>query len=236
MEREAVILAGGLGTRLKTKITGRPKPMALVNGKPFLYYLIRYLSKNNFQHLILAVGYKHEIIRDYFGTRFKGIQITYAVEKTPLGTGGAVLNALNYARNACCFILNGDTYFPVSFDRMEQLAVKQKCDLVMALRKLGNVSRYGTVSLNDQGRITGFKEKKKSPAPGLINGGIYYLKKAAFTNIPFPDAFSFENDFLVTHVQRQNFCGIAFTDYFIDIGIPETFEQAQEDFFTFEDE
>ncbi len=236
MEREAVILAGGLGTRLQTKITGRPKPMALVNGKPFLSYLIRYLLKNNFQHLILAVGYKHKVIRDYFGTGFRGLQITYAVEEKPLGTGGAILNALKYTRNPCSFILNGDTYFPVSFDQMEQQSVQRKCHLVMALRKLENVSRYGTVSLNDEGRITGFTEKKESHTPGLINGGIYYLQKEAFMHLSFPETFSFENDYLVPHVETQNFCGIVFTDYFIDIGIPETLEQAQKDFFTFEDE
>jgi D-glycero-alpha-D-manno-heptose 1-phosphate guanylyltransferase len=234
MDREAVILAGGLGTRLKETIGGRPKPMALVNGKPFLAYLIRYLQKNNFQHLILAVGYKHTLIRDYFGTDFRGIPITYAVEETPLGTGGAVLNALKYARTPRCFILNGDTYFPVSPDRMEQLSDQRKCDLVLALYKLNNVSRYGTVTLNNENRITGFREKKESPKPGIINGGIYYLCKKAFMQLPFPKIFSFENDYLVPQVHHQNFCGIIFPDYFIDIGIPETLEQAQKDFFTFD--
>ena len=136
MGREAVILAGGKGTRLKTLVSDRPKPMALINGKPFLSYLANYLSMNKFSHIIFSIGYKHELIQEYFGENFKGMEISYAVEEKPLGTGGGILNAVKFANNTHTFILNGDTYFPVSFKKMENLAKGKDSGLVMALRQL----------------------------------------------------------------------------------------------------
>jgi len=235
MGREAVILAGGRGTRLKSLVSDRPKSMAPVNGKPFLLYLLNFLARNNFSHVILAVGYKHEIIREYFGERFRNINLSYAIEEKPLGTGGAILNALKLSENPYSFILNGDTYFPVSFDRMETCAGQKKAALIIALRRLDDVSRYGSLSTDKNGRITHFIEKKGEPAPGLINGGIYYLKNSTLLSVTFPQAFSFENDFLAPNVMCQHIYGVVFDTYFIDIGIPETFKQAQADFFTFED-
>ncbi|MBN1819300.1 MAG: nucleotidyltransferase family protein [Prolixibacteraceae bacterium] len=234
MGREAIILAGGKGTRLRSLVNDRPKPMALINDKPFLFYLLNYLSKHNFTHIILAVGYKHNIIREYFGTNLREIKLSYSIEKEPLGTGGAILKALKKSENPNSFILNGDTYFPVSFDQMEKIANQQNSDLIIALRKLDNVSRYGTVLMDSSNRITGFSEKKGEETPGLINGGVYYLKNSSFLKTGFPEVFSFEKDYLEKFALSHNFNGAVFTNYFIDIGIPETFKQAQSDFFTFE--
>ncbi|NQU88407.1 MAG: NTP transferase domain-containing protein [Mariniphaga sp.] len=235
MGREAIILAGGKGTRLQPLVSDRPKPMALINSKPFLYYLLNHLSKNNFKHIILAVGFKHELIYEFFGNKFKEVKISYAVEKKPLGTGGAILNALKLAQNHCSFILNGDTYFPVAFEQMEKLSIEKNSDLILALRELNDVSRYGTISLNKSKKVIDFIEKKGEPSSGFINGGIYYLRNLSLKSLTFPKVFSFENDYLAKHNHSQNFYGEIFKDYFIDIGIPETFKQAQSDFFTFED-
>jgi D-glycero-alpha-D-manno-heptose 1-phosphate guanylyltransferase len=236
MGREAIILAGGLGTRLQPLVSDRPKPMALVNGKPFLSYLLNYLDKNSFTHVILAVGFKFEIVSNYFGNHFRNIKITYAIEEKPLGTGGAILNSLKFSESEYSFILNGDTYFPVSFDEMESIARQNYSDLVVAIRQLDDVSRYGTITLGDSGRVKGFIEKKPEHHPGLINGGVYFLKNQSILHLPFPGVFSFENDFLMKFFESKAFHGMVFPGYFIDIGIPETYQQAQQDFFIFGEE
>jgi len=233
MKREAVILAGGMGSRLKTVVNDRPKPMALINNKPFLYYLLSNLKKEGFQHIILAVGFKHEIISDFFGNSFKEMDISYAIEEKPLGTGGGILNALKYAHEKRTFILNGDTYFPVPFKEMEKLADKKVSDLVIALRKLNDVSRYGTISVDSQKRVVEFIEKTNNKEPGLINGGIYLIENSSFLALPFPEKFSFEEDFLMAKFNEKQFFGIPFNSYFLDIGIPESYQQAQTDFLNF---
>lgn len=235
MSREAVILAGGMGTRLKSLVGDRPKPMALVNGKPFLRYLFRHLLKNDFRHIILAVGFRHEFISEYFGNRFEEMELSYAVETKPLGTGGGIRNALRYSTAEYSFILNGDTYFPVSFEEMELLSAKKTSDLTIALRRLEDVSRFGSIFLDKSQKLSGFIEKKPQAGPGLINGGIYYLRNQAFKELKFPENFSFEKDYLMKYAQIQNFYGIVFNNYFIDIGIPESLIQAQTDFFKFEE-
>jgi D-glycero-alpha-D-manno-heptose 1-phosphate guanylyltransferase len=236
MNREAIILAGGMGSRLKTVVTDRPKPMALINNKPFLYYLLSNLKKEGFQHIILAVGFKHKIISNYFGNSFKQMRISYAIEEKPLGTGGGILNALKYAHEKRTFILNGDTFFPVSFDDMEKTINEKNSDLVIALREITDVSRYGTISVNNQNRVVKFTEKIDTKKPGLINGGIYLLNNNSFLELSFPEKFSFEEDFLMANHTQKQFYGIPFNNYFLDIGIPEAYQQAQTDFLNFEDD
>lgn len=233
MTREAVILAGGIGSRLKTVVNDRPKPMALINNKPFLYYLLSNLKKENFEHIILAVGFKHKIISDFFGNTFQGMDISYAIEEKPLGTGGGILNALKHARKKNTFILNGDTYFPVAFDEIEKLANENKSDLIIALRKLTDVSRYGTISVNSENRVVDFIEKSYQHIPGLINGGIYLIKNSSLIELRLPKKFSFEEDFLMAKFNEKLFFGIPFNNYFLDIGIPESYKQAQKDFLNF---
>lgn len=234
MKREAVILAGGMGSRLKSIVNDRPKPMALINNKPFLYYLLSNLKKEGFKHIILAVGFKHKIISDFFGNSFKEMDITYAIEEKPLGTGGGILNALKYSREKQTFILNGDTYFPVPFDKMEKLAVEKESDLIIALRKLNDVSRFGTISIDSKNRVVNFIEKTNISESGLINGGIYLIKNASFSELPFPEKFSFEEDFIMADFQEKHFFGIPFNNYFLDIGVPESYKQAQTDFLNFD--
>lgn len=233
MNREAIILAGGLGSRLKSVVSDRPKPMALIGGRPFLLYLLKYLEKNGFSHVVLAVGYKHEMVFDFFGTKFGSLEIAYAIEDEPLGTGGAILNALRFSKSGQCFILNGDTYFQVSFDEMENIAEKNRCELVMAVRQLDDISRYGSLSIGNDGRVIGFVEKKDEPVPGIINGGVYWLDKTLFLQHNLPPVFSFENNYLTKFYASSGFYAMVSQGYFIDIGIPESYHQAQADFFNF---
>jgi D-glycero-alpha-D-manno-heptose 1-phosphate guanylyltransferase len=231
MNREAIVLAGGLGSRLKTVVSDRPKPMAEINGKPFLEYLLRYLNTQKITRVIFSVGHKHEMISNYFENSFLGMEICYAIEYEPLGTGGGIQNALREAKEERTFILNGDTFFPVNMSSMIQLADNENTDLLIALHQTNEKNRYGTIHIGEKGRILKFEEKSATQKSDFINGGIYLLKAADFLKLGFPEKFSFEKDYLEKYVEFQRFFGILFNDYFIDIGIPDTYLKAQKELF-----
>lgn len=222
---EAIILAGGFGTRLSHLVPDVPKPMASVNGRPFLQYIFDYLLKNGVTHAILAIGYKAEIIERFFGHVYHGIKITYSIEDNPLGTGGAIKKALEYCNNENVFIINGDTYFVVDLNKMKEFHTYKNSDLTLAVKHMSNFGRYGSVIIEDD-MITRFEEKKLT-AQGKINGGIYLLNKRIFDPI-YQKSFSFERVVL----QAGNIDVYAFESkgYFIDIGVPEDYYKAQRDF------
>jgi len=230
MYKEAIVLAGGAGTRLKEVISDKPKPMALINNKPFLEYLLNYLSKNGIVHVILSVGFKSEQIQGYFGKKYRNLEISYAIEDQPLGTGGGILLALQKAKTENVFIINGDTLFNIKLQEITEFHKKNKADLSIALNKVKDGSRYGTILIDNTHKIISFEEKKETNQDALINGGTYLLSKSSFLNINFPEKFSFEKDFLEKYYNTKRFYGIIFSDYFIDIGIPETYKKAQIDF------
>lgn len=230
MENEAIILAGGFGTRLKGIIDDKPKPMAPVNGKPFLEYLLSWLDNQEITHAILSVGYKSESVSDYFGNKFKNISIDYAFESEPLGTGGGILNAAKYSKSDNILILNGDTLFNIDLEKLYAIHYAKNAELTVALRKMEDGSRYGSVNIDEDNRIKAFTEKKEGLSNVLINGGVYLLNKLFFLKQSFPVRFSFEKDFLEAKYKNGYFYGTEFNDYFIDIGIPETYSQAQTDF------
>jgi len=222
---EALILAGGFGTRLKHIVSDVPKPMAPVNGHPFLEYIFNYLIDNGIRHIVLAIGYKGDIIKSYFGDSYKGISITYSIEDTPLGTGGAIKKALNYCNNDNVFIINGDTYYNVDLNLMKEFHNTKKSNLTVAVKTMYDFDRYGSViTKNDM--IIEFKEKKKI-ASGKINGGTYLIKKSVLNMIE-DESFSFEK--LVLESGIVNLFAFESDGYFIDIGIPSDYYKAQEDF------
>jgi len=226
MSYNAVILAGGLGTRLRSAIGETPKPMALVGDKPFLEYLLDFLYRSNINKVIISVGYKKEYISSYFGNRYKNIEINYAIEDYPLGTGGAILNALSMIDSDKFFVFNGDTYFEVDLSKMLKFFEETKADVLIALKKLKNIERYGKVIVDTDFRIIEFVEKG-SKQEGYINAGIYLLNKALFEKINLPNIFSFEKDFLEKYFKDLRFYGLPFNSYFIDIGVPEDYERAK---------
>jgi D-glycero-alpha-D-manno-heptose 1-phosphate guanylyltransferase len=228
MNREVIILAGGLGTRLKSVVADMPKPMAPVGNKPFLHYLFQYLQNFSVSKVILSVGYKSEAIESYFGNSFLGIPITYSVENEPLGTGGAIRKALDYAESSSVFILNGDTFFDVDLAAMEKQHHSSKYDLTIATKEMENFDRYGTVITNDK-RVVQFAEKQHTKK-GFINGGIYLMESAPFSKKEWPLKFSFENDYLLAQVHEGKFASFVSDKYFIDIGIPEDYERANVEF------
>lgn len=188
---QAIILCGGLGTRLKSVIKDIPKPMAPINDKPFLEFIFEYLKKQGIKEVILAVSYKYEVIKEYFKDEFLGIKIKYSIEKEPLGTGGAIKEALKIIKNEA-YVLNGDTFFGIDLSKLKLNGSK----ICLALKQMNDFDRYGTVNVDEQCLVISFEEKvfKKQ---GLINGGIYLLKKDIF------DKFDLEKNFLLKNFYKK---------------------------------
>ncbi|MBP6661155.1 MAG: nucleotidyltransferase family protein [Chitinophagales bacterium] len=219
-----IILAGGFGTRLSTVVKDVPKPMAPINGKPFLHYIFKELQHQKIKQVVLSVGHLKEVIQDYFQDSYLGISIQYAIENEPFGTGGGIKHAFNFVEDDA-FVLNGDTFFDIELSKLK----KTDADISIALKPMFNFDRYGTVELNNENRIVSFNEKKYCEH-GLINGGVYYFKKSMFDKIETERKFSFEKDILEKHLHHLQIQGTVFDNYFIDIGIPEDYKQAQIDF------
>ena len=178
---EAVVLCGGLGTRLRKIVKDVPKPMAPVGDKPFLAFVLEYLKKQNIKRVILAVSYKYEVIQQYFGGEFLGMEIVYSIEKIPLGTGGAIKQALEFASRDC-YVLNGDTFFEIPLEGMKL----GKSKICIALKRMYDFDRYGAVEIDKNGFVESFEEKKFIKE-GYINGGTYLVAKDIF------DKFILEN-------------------------------------------
>lgn len=226
---ECIILAGGLGTRLRGTIGEYPKCMAEVGGRPFIEYLIRDLEKKGCSRVILSLGYKHEILTDWIQTLDTQVRLDYVVETEALGTGGGILLAMNKATVPDVFVLNGDTYFDVDFDSLWALHSSHQSACTLSLKKLFDFDRYGVVETDSAQCITAFREKA-STAEGCINGGVYLVHRESFLKRQLPSKFSFEKDYLEKFVGEKKFFGSLQQGYFIDIGIPEDYEKAQKDF------
>lgn len=217
----AIILAGGFGTRLKSVISDIPKPMAPVNRKPFLHYVLLHLKANNCEKVILSVGYKHEVIEAFFGNRYLEMEIVYSIEDTPLGTGGAIKKALTLCKSSYCHILNGDTLFEANLDWNPPTDGKIK----MYVSQQEDISRYGALQLENN-CVVDFKEKG-AKGIGHINAGIYHLP----TNLLLSqkeEQFSFETEILSTLAPQNKIIANIQNAYFIDIGIPEDYLDFQE--------
>ena len=228
--QEAIILAGGLGTRLKGVVDDVPKVMAPVNGKPFLEYLLDYLENNVIEHVVLSVGYKYEVIQEHFKDKYKSIKIDYAIEDKPLGTGGGIQKAFEFINGTKSLVLNGDTMFQVNLSRINEFHFSQSARFTIVLRQVEDVTRYGSVETNYNNRIIHFNEKGEQFGPGKINGGVYLINKSFFTAKNFPEKFSLEKDVFEKLYLTQPFHGIVCKQYFIDIGIPEDYQKANNDF------
>ncbi|EAJ7432288.1 nucleotidyltransferase family protein [Campylobacter coli] len=215
---QAIVLAGGLGTRLRSVVQDLPKPMAPINGKPFLAFVLEHLKKQEITEIILSVSYKYELIQEYFKDEFHGMKIHYNIEKELLGTGGAIKDALKLVKNEV-YVVNGDTFFDIDLKKL----VLNGSKICIALKQMQNFDRYGTVNVDEQGIVTSFEEKvfKKQ---GLINGGIYLLKKDIFDEFSLGKKFSFE-EFLQENYKSLKIQTQIFDDYFIDIGIPEDYKE-----------
>lgn len=229
MFREAVILAGGFGTRLSHVVSNVPKPMAPVYGKPFLSYVMDRLVEAGLERIVLATGYKHEVIEAWFGAQYRGADIIYSHEDTPLFTGGAILQAARLLESDDFIVLNGDTLFDIDFAQLYAFHTSHKAHLSIALRHVEDTSRYGSVICKDY-RIMAFSEKAESHGAGDINGGIYAVSRPWLLTQDLPVKFSFEKELMQPLAGQEGFYGLSFSTYFIDIGIPEDYWRAQREF------
>jgi NDP-sugar pyrophosphorylase family protein len=221
----ALILAGGLGTRLRSVIGDLPKPMAPVAGRPFLEYQVAALRAQGLTDLVLSVGYRHELIEAHFGDGSAfGVRIAYAVEDQPLGTGGAVRLAAAALRDRpACLILNGDTYFEADFRLLIDRHLAAGAPATLALIRVPDAGRYGSVTLDPSGIVTGFAEKGSAGA-GLINAGAYAVSPAFLDDLPpEPTPLSLERDVFPVLCRRGRLRGLALSGLNIDIGVPDSY-------------
>jgi D-glycero-alpha-D-manno-heptose 1-phosphate guanylyltransferase len=231
---EAIVLAGGLGKRLRSVVQSVPKPMAPIGSRPFLAVLLDYLLEQGVERVILSVGYRAEQIQDYFGDRYRTCQLHYSVETSPLGTGGAVRQALHQVESEQVLLINGDTLFQVPLGSMLSFHQAQQADLTLALKPMQHGDRYGNVLLQGT-RVRQFEEKQYR-VESLINGGVYLLRSDLLNaldlsglsaNVSANAPFSLETDVIEPALDALNVQGFVVDQYFIDIGIPADFERAQ---------
>lgn len=222
---QAVILAGGLGTRLRPVVGETPKAMAPVAGRPFLEHLLSDLAAHGVRRAVLAVGYRREVIAAHLGAGFRGVSLAYSEEEEPLGTGGAVRRALRLAEPGPCLVLNGDTWVDLDHGAMVRAHVDAAAKVTIAVRAVPDVARFGALEL-DGGRVRAFREKGPSGS-GFINAGVYVLGPDLFDGLALPAAFSLERDVFAPRVRELAPLAFEATGRFIDIGVPEDFERAQ---------
>lgn len=221
---EAIVLAGGLGTRLREVVSDVPKVMAPVAGRPFLEILLTALARKGFQRVVLSLGYLADTVVHHFGGRFGGMELLYEIEPSPLGTGGAMRAALDRCAGEQVFVFNGDTFLDLEAADVEQQWRQQPGPIIVA-RDVPDTSRYGRLDVQDS-RVMGFFEKGMS-GPGLINAGCYVLPRGILDAFELGQAFSFETDFLPGAVKQQRFEVFVTRGYFIDIGVPADYARAQ---------
>jgi len=221
---EAVVLAGGLGTRLAQVVRDVPKPMAPVAGRPFLEILLAWLARKGFTRVVLSVGHMAEIIVDHFGARFAGMDLVYEVETSPLGTGGAIRQASSHCTAAHYFVFNGDSYLDLDVAQVEAQWQAYRAPIIVA-RAVPDTTRYGCLTTHE-GRITAFVAQGVG-GPGLINAGCYVFGSDELAGKPRGQAFSIETDYFVTEVQRRRFDYFLTDGQFIDIGVPADYARAQ---------
>ncbi|MEO9090910.1 MAG: nucleotidyltransferase family protein [Rhodanobacter sp.] len=223
---EAIILAGGFGTRLRSVVSDVPKPLAPVAGRPFLAWMLDDLAKQGIRRAILATGFMGDSVVDACGGQWRGMQLEYSQESTPLGTGGAIALAFSRVHGDACLVLNGDTWLAfdcADFDRGWRVSDAR---LAIALAEVADVSRYGAVQFEHQ-RVIGLVEKGHVGA-GYINAGVYGIRRSLLDDFPARENFSFEHEVLMPAVKREPVFAYTRTRDFVDIGVPQDYARAQQ--------
>lgn len=222
--REAIVLAGGFGTRLRQVVPDLPKPMAPVAGAPFLEILLRLLSGKGFERVVLSLGFMAERISGHFGRHFAGMELAYAVEERPLGTGGAVRLAMSHCGQDHIYVFNGDTFLDLEVDAVERHWQQHRRAIIVG-REVPDAARYGRLRVSN-GMLTGFAEKGIA-GPGLVNAGCYVFDRGRLDAFKLHEAFSLETDYLEKAVPEEPIDVFVTSGYFVDIGVPEDFLRAQ---------
>lgn len=222
---EAIVLVGGLGTRLRAVVNDVPKPLAPVVGRPFLGWVLDRLAAEGMRRIILATGYMSELVEQSIGSEWAGMRIVYSREEKPRGTGGAIRLAAESLERDAAHVMNGDTFLRYSLAQLESATTHADAWVGMALALVDDVGRYGALRL-ENGRVVDFQEKGGSGA-GYINAGCYFMTRHALQALPQQDAFSFETEVLQPLVSQRRVAAFVQTDSFVDIGVPEDYMRAQ---------
>ncbi len=226
MIREAIVLAGGLGTRLREAVPDLPKCMAPVAGKPFLEYLIQAYEQKGIERFILSLGYKADFVINHFQSRINSVALDFVIEKEPLGTGGAIMLCLEKVKAADVLILNGDTFYDADLALLFADHQKLQTECTLTLKPMINFDRYGAVQIDTNNMVQSFFEKRHYDE-GLINCGVYAANAEKLRKHRFAEKFSFEKEYLEVYCKDQ-LIGASIQDkYFIDIGIPSDYDRAQ---------
>ena len=223
---EAIVLVGGLGTRLRAVVSDVPKPLAPVAGRPFLAWVLDQLAAGGIRRALLATGHMAATVEAAVGRQWSGMEVAYSVEDEPLGTGGAVRMAAARLLGDAVHVLNGDTFLRYSPHALDRATRAAGTIAGVALAEVGDVSRYGAVEVA-HGKVSAFHEKS-GRGPGLINAGSYFLTAAALDALPAQAAFSLETGFLHPQAAAGGLAAFTATSGFIDIGVPEDYARAQE--------
>jgi len=226
MIREAIVLAGGLGTRLRSAVPDVPKCMAPVGGRPFIAWLTDYFRQAGIRRFIFALGYKHDAFEEFFRNQFPDGGYTVSLEQEPLGTGGAIRQACTLGTEETVLILNGDTFYRIGLEALSAFHQEKDADCSLCLKPMNDFDRFGVVELDKDQRVRLFREKQYY-REGLINGGVYAVRRERFLQEDLPQKFSFEKDYLEKVLETRPIYGIRQDHYFIDIGIPEDYQRIQ---------
>lgn len=227
---DVIILAGGLGTRLRSAVPDLPKPMADVKGKPFLCHLMDYWRAEGVSRFILSVSYKYQVIENYFGSRYKGAEVVYAIETEPLGTGGGLINAASQLRGENEFlVLNGDTFFQVELSALLAAHQESGADMTLSLKEVEKNSRYSGIELDAEGFVRSIAAREAVASSCLINGGVYLLRRSLLGEYAgrSPERLSLEDEILPGLIRgKKRLRGFVASGVFLDIGIPEDYHRA----------
>ncbi len=224
-----LILAGGLGTRLRPALADRPKVLALVNGRPFLSYLLDQQVDAGMREVVLCIGHLGELVVQAFGDAYRGMVVRYSKESKPLGTGGALRHALALVRSETILVMNGDSYCDIDLKSFIDWHIEKRFGASFVLAKVDDVGRYGSVGIDGDGRVLSFEEKSTNRGLGWINAGIYLFERATLSSMPEGGSISLEREVLPRLV-KKGFYGCCCHGEFIDIGTPESYRLAGEFF------
>ena len=225
----ALVLAGGLGTRLRSVVPDLPKPMATINGRPFLEYLLDYWINQGVGRFVLSVGYRHEMITEHFGNKYKEAKIEYVIEKNLLGTGGGfLLGSQKIGKVEPFLLLNGDTFFAVNLKVLIDFSTANKADWCFALYRSHELGRYMSLEISPTGSITSLNSGG-SQLSCLSNGGVYWVTPSALAEVKISilKKISLEEELFPAYIASgQRLFGLEFSKTFIDIGVPSDHHRA----------
>ncbi|HEV3259961.1 MAG TPA: nucleotidyltransferase family protein [Gemmataceae bacterium] len=222
----AAILAGGLGTRLRPAVADRPKVLATVHNRPYLTYLLDQLAAASVDEVVLLTGYRSDQVYHTLGEAYGRVRLHYSPEPSPLGTAGAVRNALPKLASGMLLLMNGDSFCEVDLAAFGTFNRRHAADVSLVVTRVADSSRYDRVRINGAGRVTGLEQKRPEGGPAWINAGVYLIGRRMIQEIPCGRPVSLEREMLPAWIDQRRVYGLRCPGRFLDIGTPDSYAQA----------